>query len=356
MGKRSKKKKHSKSGKKRTPISGHTKVGKELNPPFTKISSKITFSSWMNDRLPEMLWAVIIRGIDGQNYAISEFRRIIKFIMDHKDRELFYDLTHSGIGKLSTEHRTELISSITKNPTTAAALSTLRLFKNLPARDSWLEQVPDVASDLDLLMTAVGATLWHQSQYATDCRWVRVIAKLVSGKLHMPGDMAREWLNYPDTGDQRSVRPSIRAFEVADNPLQPSDLTWPRKFWEECWQNTPCLTLLTQQSKENNGVEVSVTRQQISELFNALNDHWSLTHLTTAIDAKHDAIFGFLFYSVRILDELLGIGVGTGLLGRLGLRTILEAHISLHYLLSKDDDSLWKKWRSYGAGQAKLNA
>jgi Family of unknown function (DUF5677) len=59
---------------------------------------------------------------------------------------------------------------------------------------------------------------------------------------------------------------------------------------------------------------------------------------------------------MRVLEELLSVGVGTSVLGRIGLRTILEVHISLHFLLEKDDQALWKKWRTFGAGQAKLNA
>lgn len=100
----------------------------------------------------------------------------------------------------------------------------------------------------------------------------------------------------------------------------------------------------------------SVSRADITSLLNEIESHWSHTHSTTAIDARHDSVFGLTLYAVKVLDEMLGIGIGTGILGRLGLRTILETHISLRYLLHKDDPELWKKWRVYGAGQAKLNA
>jgi hypothetical protein len=103
-------------------------------------------------------------------------------------------------------------------------------------------------------------------------------------------------------------------------------------------------------------IAVALTRQKISEVHDALLFHWEASHTTTAINARHDAVFGMAFYALRVLEELLGIGVGTGVLGRLGIRTILEIHINLSYLLSKDNEALWKKWRSYGAGQAKLNA
>ena len=74
------------------------------------------------------------------------------------------------------------------------------------------------------------------------------------------------------------------------------------------------------------------------------------------MDPKHDAIFGMAFYCLRILDEMMGIGIGNGALGRLGIRTILEVRITLAYMLMNDTPELWKEWREYGSGQAKLNA
>jgi hypothetical protein len=97
-------------------------------------------------------------------------------------------------------------------------------------------------------------------------------------------------------------------------------------------------------------------QSSITEVVRKLEEHWQSTHSTTSIDARHDAVFGIAFYCLRLVDELLGIGVGTGVLGRLGLRTLLEAYVSLRYLLHQNDEVLWKKWRAYGAGQAKLNA
>ena len=53
---------------------------------------------------------------------------------------------------------------------------------------------------------------------------------------------------------------------------------------------------------------------------------------------------------------MLGIGISSSTLGRMGLRTILEARLSLRYLSLQDDPQLWSKWREYGSGQAKLSA
>lgn len=311
-------------------------------------------SSWMNDRLPEMLWATLIVAAVERDYALGQFRRILNFIARHEKKGELHNLMHSGIAKLESELRRELIQFIVEPPETAAALATLRLFEGLPAREDWNEALPDIEPNIELLMDAVGSTLWHQSQEATDCRWLRVMAQVVAGRFHLPADFGDEWFKYPNLGDQREVRPSIRAAEIGHNPFEPPDLTWPRGFWEEAWVHTPCLALVDRPASVE--IEQGVTRQSVSSAMEALEMHWEATHSTTAIDAKHDAIFGMAFYSLRILEEMLGIGIANSVLGRLGLRTIFEIRVNLKYLLTKDSPELWKKWREYGAGQAKLNA
>ena len=350
-----KKKRSSKSGKNRTPLLAHKKVGKQLQSGFAQIGDKMTFSSWSNERLPEMLWAAIIRVIVDQDYAILEFRRIIEFVAQHKQKEKLSDLTISGIAKLDEDIRNEFLEQLLSNKLTASALTVLTLFEKLPARESWLKYLPSTEPDIDVLMMAVGMCLPHQSQESTDCRWLKVMLTVVSGQFHAPREMVEEWVNYPYKGDLRKIRPSIRSCEMVQNPMVKQDLTWLNNFWDEAWANSPCVEIIVDDNSEQ-AIDAICTKEEVDILRDELKLHWSKTHSTTDIDAKHDGIFGISFYVLTILDELLVVGIGTGILGRLGLRTILECHISLRYLLLKGDKELWKKWRTYGAGQAKLNA
>jgi hypothetical protein len=75
---------------------------------------------------------------------------------------------------------------------------------------------------------------------------------------------------------------------------------------------------------------------------------------TTDVDARHDAAFGFGAYALAILDELLSMGNSTAIVGRIGLRTLLESYVVLLHLAKRDDPSLWMAYRQYGSGQAKL--
>jgi len=167
---------HSKSGKNRTPISGHKQIGSKLIPPFVStMGGKLGLCSWMNDRLPEMLWSALITASCERARALEHFRRIINFVARHESRYELNDLTHSGIAKLKPTLQNELIHFIVQPPEVANALATLRLFSTLPGAEVWNSALPSIDPDVELLMTAVGNTLWHQSQEATDCRWVRLM-------------------------------------------------------------------------------------------------------------------------------------------------------------------------------------
>jgi hypothetical protein len=97
-----------------------------------------------------------------------------------------------------------------------------------------------------------------------------------------------------------------------------------------------------------------VTKQTVTELVEKLKIHWDQTVTDTNINPKRDAIFGISFYGLSILEELVKSGNATGILGRSGLRTLVEVYITLAYLIKKDQDELWQAYRQYGTGQAKL--
>lgn len=350
---------HKKSkGIKRTSLSGHTQVGGKLLPPFAKLGN-MKNSSWMNDRLPEMLWAALIVAGLGREIAIREvFRPLFQFIEQHKHKEAFHDIRFTGIAKLEPTLRLEIIELISRRSDVKYYLSSLRLFPSLPSKADWDAVSHELDEDsLELLMKAVGLTLFHQSQEATDCRWVKLMPVILTGGIQFPTtfeEKIRCILEYPDRGDQREVRPSIRSLEIMDNPMIKPDLAWPHAFWRECWDLTPCFRFKPTKDSATQSAVISV--EKLNSVKSELMAHWENTHQTTAIDAKHDTVFGVVFYSLRVLEELLGSGLRTSVLGRLGLRTLLELRITLHHLIDSDDEELWKAWRVYGAGQAKLSS
>ena len=342
----------------RSSIDQHKRSGKKLVPPFMHVlGDKLEFNSWMNDRLPEMLWAALILVSNERKQAFSQFSRILNFVAEHKQREQLGNLTISGIAGLDEDLRKEVIGFITANPRTSDALSTLLMFQSLPVRTDWEKYIANPDHDSSRLMTAVGATLFHQSPEATDCRWVWSMGMAAAGQLHVNkhlSDYLKAMTSYPNIEPGAPEGARARATEQALSKLTYKKSNWPENFWQEAWQNSPCFQLAKPPQSEQ--VQHSTTRQQLNEVIERLSVHWKQTHSTTAIDAKHDATFGIAFYALRILTEMMTIGISSGVLSRLALRTILEVRTNLKHLIDTNDSELWRRWRQYGAGQAKLSS
>ena len=313
----------------------------------------------MNDRLPEMLWASLILASLSRQDAFAEFNRILEFVSNHARKADMRDLTLTGISRLEEELRAELISAITANPRTARAVASLAMFDSLPGREEWGSKVPGSEQSVDLLMSAVGGTLWHKSTPATDCRWLRVMGMAAAGylKIHPKLTEFVEIMgSYPNLEPGCPEGATVRATEIAFVSDLPVDRSWPKEFWAEAWKKSPCIESGETVSIGVANVRVSTTRERLGEVLEELHDHWDRTHATTAIDAKHDAVFGMAFYALRIIRELMIFGISGGILARLGLRTLLEMRINLNYLVDRDDAGLWAEWRRYGVGQAKLSS
>jgi hypothetical protein len=340
----------------RTPLSGHKRQGKRLNPPFVQFGlNRNNFISWTNDRLPEMVWAALLIATLGREIAIHQFREFLRFVFHHREKELLFDSTLTGFSELPVNLKEDVIEFLCRCETNRRALAPLLLFDSLPAREVWEVKLTGQQPDPRALFEAVRLTLFHQSQEATDCRWVRLMCAIFCRRVIFPSEELLLLNGYPTKGDQTHVRPSIRSAEGVIDAGQSRNAAWPRAFWDESWAKTPCMAvsqMADQPKSENpqsNGMLAALVRVR-----RELATHWESTHSTTGVDARHDAIFGIAFYAIRIAHEVLLHGGTVTVLARHALRTLFELRVTLAYLLKRDSDELWHKWRAYGSGQAKL--
>ena len=314
--------------------------------------------SWLNDQLPQMLWAVLVISVFQREHALAAFRRIAACAVVYRDRkEASPGVSHSELAQIEERTFDCIISIVLKHPLGYAALRPLLLFDKLPGYDRWAKKlsVGPTINDWDTVSDAVLKTLDHQSQESTDCRWLTILFQLAAGKVffakHLE-EQAKEIQYYPDYGDMRKVRPSIRSMEMIFRNKENGANTWPSDFWDTCFENTPCLRGDIREADKP--LPVGTTVQRLREVWVALEQHCYETATTTTVDARHDSIFGFAFYALSILDEVLRIANSQAIAGRLLLRTIVETYITFVYLITNDKDKLWSSYRSYGAGQAKL--
>lgn len=364
-----KKKKKKKRDRMESTLAEHHRHKKTLQPPFVRLGN-LTPSSWVNDRLPDMLWAVLIHDGIGRERALDVFRRVGRFVQEHPEAA---DVTLSGIAELAQEKRLQFVQNLVgSDPDVARSLRPILLFRDLPGLDEWRAAPLDAAipkTDAPILASAVYEVLWHQSEVATDCRWVKLLCLILGDRVRYPDSMkdrVLEIFEYPNRGDLRKVRPSIRAAEMVELPSKKAN-PWPTSFWTFCYENTPCLPESgrkeeaperEQEERERKEAQRDQERKHYSSecqrVGEALFKHFAQTSVTSAMDPRHEGACGFAFYSLVLFAELILHGLDRSISARLGIRALVECFITFAYLLQKADPTLWHEYRVYGAGQAKL--
>lgn len=195
-------------------------------------------------------------------------------------------------------------------------------FDDLPGKERWHAIASKASDSFDLLKRAVAITLWHQTQEATDCRWMKVLAALLSRSLMLPSEqLLREILEYPNFNDQRKVRPLIRSTEGGVLGMTPPSSHWPERFWRQAFE-------LTREDHVRYSAAVPanvaiLTVDQSRRVREALRLHSEATTNDTDIDARHEAVFGFAHYALTLLNEALSLQNASSVSGRLILRSQL---------------------------------
>ena len=236
----------------RTKIKGHKQDGKKLLPPLHGYGK----SSWANERLPQMLWATLLIANLPREHALHIFRKVTECFMTTPLDDDFPDLTHYGLANMPTKRAVAIIQKATTDEAAKAVLSSLLIYDELPVKELWASAIGEVriSNPDELLMRAVGTTLWHQTQEATDCRWLRILPLVVTGRMKMPEKQFDEFVNYPNKGDMTEIRPIIRCEELSLDGFEQhighnkKFEAWTNSFWAQNLRYFPCFPLLREES------------------------------------------------------------------------------------------------------------
>ncbi|MBP8976601.1 MAG: hypothetical protein KBG83_07785 [Bacteroidetes bacterium] len=338
-----------------TSLEKHTRAGSKLMPPLAQLPN-MNPSSWRDNRLPEMIWAGLLFSTLPRNNVFKKMKELVTYLSKYRDSENpIFNISLSGIAQMPLDKQEEIIHLISTPDEFAKALSPLLLFDSLPIKDKWEKYLSLHTPEWKPLMVSVAKLLDHQSQESTDCRWVRVVCMIAAGQLSFPKEMeevVKGIVYYPDYGDLRVVRPTIRSTEGGLAQLLDQESSWSNEFWAECLEKTGCFPLLRSNQETFNSV---TTIEKIKSVYSDSIDICNKTRITTAVDSKHETIFGMIFYSLRLLMELMRTNASQSISAQLVLRSLVECYITLTYLIKKGDDTLWKSYRVFGSGQAKLS-
>lgn len=340
--------------KNRNTLNNHKKEGKRLIPPLRQIPN-LSYYSW-TDRLPEYLYVALLVANLSQEEYLRIFRLIVAYFVEIDKRPR--DLSHSALCECNAELLLGLLNDIFNAEKFKRIFRPLLLFKKIPCYSVWKEFIGTETNpneDWEMLQKAIGETLNSRSQESVDIMWLSIVYKMVSGRLRFRKKKEHEEimdmvLNYPCKGDLEEVNSIIRSMYGACEAMEKS--IWARSFWDACLLKTPPIIPLP---------KVAIKQEKIDEtLVSRLKSTWKKLFyyfyetLETSVDAKHDVVFGIVMYSMQILTDSFNRNIGTYLIGRIVLRSLVENYITLSYLAKKDKPELWKKFKEYGAGQAKL--
>lgn len=343
-----------------TALHDHTRIGKKFLPPFVA-NFPLTPLSWKDDRLPEMLWISLILTQTPQNESIDVLKTVLDNIRTNHDRyKNLWDVTLSGIASWPDQCINDLLNQLLQTESQKNILRPLLLFEKLPARAIWSEHIgkQTIQDDWITIANAVRMTLDQKSRISMDCCWLRVAAAMMGNKLHLSDrtpKLNEAILGYSTVSLSNGAASLIRSAEgaLAGSTINIwKERKWPTTFWEESFRRTTCV--IAQHNYIKPWVRIGTSLDRIDNARRLLIQHWESTRDSSAVNSRHDAVFGSALYSLQILEELLRMENATSIIGRLAMRTMLECSINLNYLAKKDDPKLWDKYRSHGVGQAKL--
>ncbi len=346
-----------------TPLNSHKRDGKKLIPPLLTVP-KLERTSWMNDRLPDMIWACLIISNVDREEALNYFRHIASFVKDNNE---CFDITISGISNLPEKTRKSILKHFTSySDNINNVLSSMMFFPSLPSYADWKEclQQYNEKNSVNYLQNAVARCAFHQSQEATDCRWVRILCMVVGNRLHFPSDLAdvaKSIIQYPNYGDIHDLLPTIRAAEITFS----ANKEWASQFWDYCYEHTKCSICRADIDKihkyqEKNSKTFEQTKKlyfaEYADVKNKICSHFMDTTTAVALPARHESAFGSTLYALTVVSEIVVYATEHSVLGRLGLRTLVEIYITFKYLLHKEkmEHTIWEDYRSHGSGQIKL--
>lgn len=366
MSKRKKAKKKATNASRPTPLAKYHQNKKMLTPPLANLPN-VVLQSWINDRLPDMLWAILIREGHPGELGYEIFRQLLRWLDKHSGEGEINGVTHTSIAQMPDKLRLEFIAEIVSLAGTDV-LKPLLLLPDLPAYSDWRDAFKEVKSvpesDWDSLGAAVEKVLWHQSQEATDVRWVKLMGMIIHGKMSFVSSMMDgldELNGYPNKGDQRRVRPRIRSMEMTST-MMTEKTEWPDKFWDFVYSETVCLPEVSWEEEDiKNRYEDTVNdkkyyEQPLAAIRQALMDHFMATSRSTKIDARHEAVFGLALYALDTYISNSILETSSTISGRATARIILETYVTLAHLLNKEanGEDAWDAYRDYGNGQLNL--
>lgn len=334
------------------------KKGIVATPLNNALRDQLKLNSWAMQRLPEYFWLALILDYHGREAGIKHGLEI-QYLISKSVKSLQFPRL-SQIFNLPKSDQSAVFNIIINNieKEILSPLTILYPYSKQPLFNTYFN-VPTIhfEQSLSILVKVLKKFYPHQSNDATDLRYLTLGLLVHSGNLVFSDKIkvATEALvQYPhihhDDERMRSYRPMIRSMESVDL-IDQSNYDFSNNFWRNIGMITPCKPIAVNFDEDKTDYKVVTEKYKkcLTYLLNAFKED-------SLISDKFDVLINSTNYVVKIFIEITESTISTGILGRHGLRTIIEVYLMLKYLTltEKEKTNIWSDYKLYSISKFKL--
>lgn len=312
--------------------------------------------SWTYGRMPEYLWIWLLLKYYGREEGLRKSCGIISVL--HKLAPNLYTARISQILKLDAHIQKKFYDYIACIGA-KEALAPLTVFLTASKAPIFAEYFyhPEWSREdrCETVIQAMRDIMNHQSNEATDVRFVALYFNLLSGKVHLLKEQIELLTAYPESNHTDEImhmaRPAVRSLEMMILTFETVDSAYIKEFWCCMSEMTDCSIFFVEFPKENRNVTAYF--EKLHEIFAYLSE---LFVVTDPLNEKMNVILGIATYSYKRLKEIYEHQLFNSISGRSCVRVLIEDYIMIKYLVKNEPfhDNIWRDYQLYGMGLYKL--
>lgn len=387
-GRRSKKRRNSGQGRHST-LKDHVQQGKTFQAPMNTVGP-MTHVPWLKDVLPSLLWLCAVVSahgvVQGMTVAATVMDRIWPFIPTKEEGQTrpsaIFDGSLQSFDLVPVADRQRALAALKADGLYEKGFPWLlvrALSKYTDAPGSWVLSAWDgneqivAADEPEEFLAKVVADAWHgQSEVATAAKMIYFRAYLKAGLMRFtPQIRWPEMLpKYPDnlSAEDRayvegSVRATFQALWAGLPDEAPDAVGWGPSFWRQNWQLYRCTTdpdpIAAEASATTDEPPWEAARRHWVEALESEEERFLAAYRTADPDLyspdRNEVLTGMTYRHLRAIDTMVRdprlwtVEHGSGI-----VRGVVEARIVQKWLIKKNDDALYTRFKDYGRGHLKL--
>lgn len=329
------------------------KKGKFITPFNEALGGIMKDNPWFQFRLPEYLWLGLVLKHYGRTDGLVKCNLLLRKVSEHK--ALIELPKFSSILNLPDDEQIKLFNQFSEiiDNEVLSPLTAIFTFTDYHCfATHFLAQI-SLEERIEKINEVISESSYHQTEFATDLRFLVIYYMLLIEKLCMPKHTLELLMKYPTLphSDEamRMIRPTIRATEVCMPNDNNSDYL--NTFWEGVSRLSHCeLYAIKIEPKHNESEEYVLKIKEV------LNYYTVLFTSSRPLDNKMLVILGIATYCYKRLIEVVEHDLYQTIVGRSVVRVLIESYIMLKYLLQNESShkDIWTEYQYYGIGQYKL--